>query len=87
MKVIIKLSDAEYDMLKAYAAVRRKHEVGKGYRVDDAIAQLSLSVSMRFLKRQSWTVKEILLTGKRDTKRKIIAVQNVQFIVNTSLFN
>ena len=39
MKVIIKLSDAEYDMLKAYAATRRKYEVGKGYRVDDAIAQ------------------------------------------------
>lgn len=39
MKVLIDLTDAEYTMLKSYAAARRKHEVGKGYRVEHAIAQ------------------------------------------------
>lgn len=39
MKILVNLTDAEYAMLKAYAAARRKHEVGKGYRVENAIAQ------------------------------------------------
>ena len=39
MKILVDLTDAEYAMLKAYAAARRKHEVGKGYRVEHAIAQ------------------------------------------------
>ena len=39
MKILVDLTDAEYTMLKAYAAARRKYEVGKGYRVENAIAQ------------------------------------------------
>ncbi len=39
MKILVDLSDTEYALLKAYAAARRKYEVGKGYRVENAIAQ------------------------------------------------
>lgn len=38
--VKIKLSTDEYEMLKRYAAARRKHEIGKGFTVDKAIAQV-----------------------------------------------
>lgn len=40
MKLIIKITDDEYKMLKAYAAAKRKYEVGKGYPVDRAIAEM-----------------------------------------------
>ena len=40
MKLIIKITDTEYNMLKAYAAAKRKHEVGKGFPVDKAIAEM-----------------------------------------------
>lgn len=36
----IEMTDNEYDMLKAYAAARRKHEVGKGFTVVKAVAQM-----------------------------------------------
>ena len=39
VKILVDLTEAEYTMLKAYAAARRKYEVGKGYRVENAIAQ------------------------------------------------
>ena len=45
MKVLVELTDAEYAMLKAFAAARRKHEIGKGYRVENAIAQ-ALSIGI-----------------------------------------
>ena len=41
MKFIkIKLSSNEYEMLKRYAAARRKYEIGKGFTIDKAIAQI-----------------------------------------------
>ena len=40
MQLMIKVTDAEYAMLKAYAAARRKYEVGKGFNIDAAIAQM-----------------------------------------------
>ena len=40
MQLMIKVTDAEYEMLKAYAAARRKYEVGKGFNIDAAIAQM-----------------------------------------------
>ena len=40
MKLIIKITDDEYKMLKAYAATKRKYEVGKGFSVDKAIAEM-----------------------------------------------
>ena len=40
MKLIIKITDTEYNMLKAYAAAKRKYEVGKGFPVDKAIAEM-----------------------------------------------
>lgn len=40
MKLIIKITDDEYKMLKAYAAAKRKYEVGKGFPVDKAIAEM-----------------------------------------------
>ena len=40
MKLIIKITDAEYNMLKSYAAAKRKYEVGKGFPVDKAIAEM-----------------------------------------------
>ena len=45
MKILVELTDAEYAMLKAYAAARRKHEIGKGFRVENAIAQ-ALSIGI-----------------------------------------
>ena len=43
MKFIkIKLSSNEYEMLKRYAAARRKYEIGKGFTIDKAIAQVVL---------------------------------------------
>ena len=41
MKLIIKITDTEYNMLKAYAAAKRKYEVGKGFPVDKAIAEMA----------------------------------------------
>ena len=40
MQFMIKVTDAEYEMLKAYAAARRKYEVGKGFNIDAVIAQM-----------------------------------------------
>lgn len=31
MKLIIKITDGEYKMLKAYAAAKRKYEVGRDF--------------------------------------------------------
>lgn len=40
MKLIIKITDDEYNMLKAYADAKRKYEVGKGFPVNKAIAEM-----------------------------------------------
>lgn len=40
MKLIIEITDDEYKILKAYAVAKRKHEVGKGFTVDKAIAEM-----------------------------------------------
>ena len=38
--IVVEFTDSEYEMLKNYAAARRKHEVGKGFTVVDTIAQI-----------------------------------------------
>ncbi|MEE1054114.1 MAG: hypothetical protein U0L33_07260 [Acutalibacteraceae bacterium] len=40
MKIIIHITDDEYKMLKAYASAKRKYDVGKGFPVDKAIAEM-----------------------------------------------
>ena len=40
MKLIINVTPEEYEMLKSYAAAKRKHEAGKGFTIDTAIAEL-----------------------------------------------
>ena len=40
MKIILSLEKSEYEMLKAYAAAKRKYEVGVGYSVDKAINEM-----------------------------------------------
>lgn len=45
MKVLVDLTPDEYDLLKEFAAARRKYEVGKGYRVGNAINE-ALSIGI-----------------------------------------
>lgn len=40
MKLIIKITDEEYQMLKAYAAAKRKYEGDKRFPVERAIAEM-----------------------------------------------
>ena len=38
--ITIEMTDSEYEMLKAYAAARRKYEVGKGFTIAKVVAQM-----------------------------------------------
>lgn len=38
--ITIEMTDSEYEMLKDYAAARRKHEIGKGFTIGHTIAQM-----------------------------------------------
>ena len=38
--ITIEMADSEYEMLKDYAAARRKHEIGKGFTINKTIAQM-----------------------------------------------
>ena len=51
-------------MLKRYAAARRKYEIGKGFTIDKAIAQVvSIGLDVPFLKHKLLMSVEILLIG------------------------
>ena len=41
MRLMITITDEEYALLKAYAAAKRKYEVGKGFTVDKAINEMT----------------------------------------------